>query len=102
MMISSLIIFYGLLVLFGGVIGFKTAGSKASLISGNIFGILLIASGVLIIQGVAVGVYIALGIAAFLAVFFGMRLVKTKKFMPSGLMLILSAVVSLVIAFSLT
>jgi uncharacterized membrane protein (UPF0136 family) len=101
MMISSLIIFYGLLVLVGGVIGFKTAGSKASLISGSIFGVLLIANGVLTIQGVTVGVYIALGIAAFLAAFFGVRLVKTKKLMPSGLMLILSIIVSLVIALSL-
>lgn len=75
---------YAVLMAGGGIGAFLKSGSKPSLISGVVAGILL---------GVAYAkdnVTAALVLAAVLGVVFSLRLVKTKKFMPAGLLLILS------------
>ena len=82
---------YIVLLLAGGLIGFFKAKSKASLISSVAFAVLL---AVLAVPGIferkfAFGAANVL-LAALLGVF-TLRLVKTKKFMPSGLMLVLTA-----------
>jgi len=61
---------YIVLLVVGGLIGFLKAGSKMSLLSSAIFAALLI--------------------LAFVVVVFAFRLAKTKKFMPSGLLLLLT------------
>ena len=48
--------------------------------------------------GVAAGGYIGFVVTLVLVVMFGMRLAKTKKFMPSGMMLAVSIVVAGVLA----
>ncbi|GAB4133352.1 MAG: hypothetical protein Fur0046_04050 [Cyanobacteria bacterium J069] len=87
---------YGLLALVGGVIGYRQAGSQASLISGGISGALLILSGIL----QAAGVPWAKGLAAFitgaLVVVFMVRLIKTRKPMPA-LLMIVAGLASLVV-----
>src|SRR3954464_14106606 len=77
---------YIALLLVGGFMGFLKARSKASIIASVAFAIplALCAMGV-IKQPIVPDVLIGL-----LLVVFTMRLAKTKKFMPSGLMLILS------------
>lgn len=70
----------------GGVVGFVKAGSKASLIASSIFALPLILGALGILPAVA-----ADGVIAFLLVFMGVKFAKSKKFMPSGLMVILSA-----------
>ena len=70
----------------GGVVGFVKAGSKASLIASSIFALPLILAALGILPAVA-----ADGVIAFLLVFMGVKFAKSKKFMPSGLMVILSA-----------
>ena len=79
---------YVALLVAGGVMGFVKAGSKASLISSVVFAIPLAlrAAGVLRVP------FLAEGVIGFLLVFFGMRLAKGGKFMPAGLMVILSVV----------
>ena len=72
--------------------------SKASLIAGGISGALLLLSGGLVLIGVAAGGYIGFVVTLVLVVMFGMRLAKTKKFMPSGMMLAVSIVVAGVLA----
>jgi uncharacterized membrane protein (UPF0136 family) len=83
---------YILLLLAGGLIGFLKAGSKVSLISSAVAAALLI---VTTIHGLLAG-RLAAGLAdavmAALLVVFAIRLAKTKKFMPSGMMLIITAV----------
>ncbi|MEN9572763.1 MAG: Transrane protein [Verrucomicrobiota bacterium] len=71
----------------GGLMGFLKAGSKASLIASSIFAapLFLVAFGIL----PAIVAEVVLGI---LLVFMAMKFAKSKKFMPSGLMAILSAV----------
>ena len=92
------LIAYGLFVEVGGFIGFVKSKSKASLIAGGISGALLLLSGGLVLIGVAAGGYIGFVVTLVLVVMFGMRLAKTKKFMPSGMMLAVSIVVAGVLA----
>lgn len=87
---------YGILALVGGVIGYKQAQSKASLISGTISGLLLILGGVLRSLGQTWGSVLAIIVTVALVVVFTIRLAKTRKFMPAGLMTV-AGVAALVI-----
>ncbi|MGI8967208.1 MAG: TMEM14 family protein, partial [Limisphaerales bacterium] len=79
-------IYIGLLVL-GGLVGFLKAGSKMSLIMSVAFAIPL----ALCAQGTISEPRVADVLLGFLLIFFGIRFIKSKKFMPNGLMAILSA-----------
>lgn len=88
--------FYALLVLVGGVIGFRKANSRASLIAGIGFAVLLgvasslVASGMLRV-GAGLGALAALAlIGRFLPAF-----LKSKKLMPAGAVVGLGALVLL-------
>jgi uncharacterized membrane protein (UPF0136 family) len=83
---------YGLLAFVGGIIGYKQVGSKASLISGSISGLLLCLSGILQLNGVAGGLWLGAIVTAALVIVFGVRLAKTRKLMPAGLMLSTGAI----------
>lgn len=78
---------YGALTLLGGVIGYATAKSKPSLISGLVVGLLLIVSGVLYWQGYPWARIAAMFLTFLLFDVFVWRLVKTRKLMPAGLMI---------------
>jgi len=80
---------YIVLLVVGGLIGFFKGKSKPSLITSVIFAALL----VLCALRVVFQSYVADILLAALLVVFGWRLAKTKKFMPSGLMLVLTLVV---------
>ena len=90
-------IIYGVLVLVGGAIGYLKAKSKASLISGIISGILLIVAGFMQLQGSAIGLILALVVTAVLVIVFTVRLVKTRKFMPAGLMTVAGVAVLVIL-----
>jgi uncharacterized membrane protein (UPF0136 family) len=81
---------YIVLLLVGGLIGFLKAKSKISLLSSAISAaVLVITTQTSIFQpGFRRGA--AEIILALLLVLFAFRLSKTKKFMPSGLMLVLT------------
>jgi uncharacterized membrane protein (UPF0136 family) len=83
---------YGILAIIGGIIGYIQATSKVSLISGTGFGLLLLLSSFLQFQGQAWGLILAVVVTSVLVVFFAVRLAKTRKFMPAGLMIILGVV----------
>ena len=76
---------YIILMLLGGLMGFIKAKSKASIIASTIFAVLLALFALQIIP-FRFNVYLLL----FLLIFFGMRYRKSKKFMPNGLMFILT------------
>ena len=80
---------YGILAIVGGIIGYVQAQSKASLISGGVSGLLLILGGVVQLQGQAWGLILAIVVTAVLVVVFAIRLSKTRKVMPAGLMTVL-------------
>ncbi len=79
---------YGLLSSLGGIWGYIKSKSKPSLISGCLSGILLIAAAAIQIQGNDFGLLLAKVVTLLLIIVFTIRLIKTSKFMPSGLMLI--------------
>ena len=79
-------ILYGVLAIVGGIIGYRKAGSKISLLSGVSSGILLIISGSIALQGQTWGLMLGAIVTAVLVVVFVVRLVKTRNFMPAGLM----------------
>ena len=77
---------YGILAIVGGIIGYVQAKSKASLISGIISGLLLVTAGVMQLQGQGLGLILAIVVTIALIIVFALRLAKTRKFMPAGLM----------------
>lgn len=87
---ATILWIYIVLLLIGGLIGFLKAGSKVSLISAAVASaVLIVASIPSLFQPGAQKIIIETVLAALLVVF-AVRLTKTKKFMPSGLMLVLT------------
>jgi uncharacterized membrane protein (UPF0136 family) len=95
---GSLVLIYGLLTLVGGLIGHIKTASTASLISGIIFGSLLLASGWGMIQKKGWGQWSALVLAFVLDAFFTYRFAKTLKFFPAGFMSLVSLIMVIVLA----
>ena len=79
---------YGALSILGGIIGFAQASSKVSLISGAVTGVLLLIAGFGLMQAQPWALWVAIAVTALLVIVFIGRLVKTRKFMPAGLMVI--------------
>ncbi len=79
---------YIILLVVGGLIGFLKAKSKISLITAVVSAALLS----LCAADVIFKAYVADILLAALLVLFGWRLAEGKKFMPSGLMLVLTLV----------
>lgn len=84
-MTSGLIatIFYGLLSIAGGIIGYVKSKSTVSLVSGGISGLLLLILAVVMNQGQIWAASIAAIIIALLVVVFIVRWFKTKKPIPA-------------------
>jgi uncharacterized membrane protein (UPF0136 family) len=81
---------YIVLLLVGGLIGFFKAKSKLSLITSAVFAAVLVLA---VLPGIfqpAFARNLVNVILALLLVVFAVRLAKTKKFMPSGLMLVVT------------
>jgi uncharacterized membrane protein (UPF0136 family) len=78
---------YIVLLVVGGVAGFLKAGSKVSLIMSVAFAAVLALAETGTIPGPR---YLVDLLLCALLVVFAMRLAKTKKFMPGGLMLVLT------------
>ena len=93
---------YILLLLAGGLIGFFKAGSKVSLITSAVAAALLILTRLSGVFQPSFGRNLATVIMALLLVVFAVRLAKTKKFIPSGLMLVLTVVVLALLNFRST
>lgn len=77
---------YIVLLVIGGLIGFLKAKSQVSLIMSVSFAALL----ALCAAGIVFQYYVADILLAALLVVFAIRLTKTKKFMPAGMMLIMT------------
>jgi uncharacterized membrane protein (UPF0136 family) len=94
------VLVYALLVLGGGIMGFKKAKSKPSLIAGLISAALLTSAFAMTMIDFKAGLLIADIVALALLLVFIIRLAKTKKFMPSGLMVIFSIVETALLTFA--
>jgi len=94
------ILLFGLLVLGGGIIGYISAGSMASLVAGSAFGLGLLASGLGVSKGKKMGFLLAPLLTLLLTAFFGYRFAQSGEFVPSGLMGVIG-LVALVLYFAL-
>ncbi len=83
---------YIVLLLAGGLVGFFKAKSKVSLILSSIFAALLVLTTLRGVFQPSFANNLANVIMAVLLVVFAVRLAKTKKFMPAGLMLVVTIV----------
>jgi uncharacterized membrane protein (UPF0136 family) len=92
---------YGILAIVGGIIGYVQASSKVSLISGGISGLLLVLSAYWQFQGQPWALILAAVVTAVLVIVFALRLAKTRKFMPAGLMIILGTLAMIVMIHQL-
>jgi uncharacterized membrane protein (UPF0136 family) len=81
---------YIVLLVIGGLIGFLKAGSKVSLIMSAAFAAALILCAVSGVFDVNFRKNLANILMAALLVVFAVRLGKTKKFMPAGMMVIVT------------
>ena len=92
---------YGFIVSIGGLIGFMTKGSKMSLIMGLLFGGISMALGYSAYQKYFQNasdkneILAGLVVSAILAVVMCLRWSKSSKFMPAGLVGVLSVAMSL-------
>ncbi|MGH8022874.1 MAG: TMEM14 family protein [Limisphaerales bacterium] len=84
---------YIILLLIGGLIGFFRAGSKVSLITSAVAAAILILTQVADVIEPVYRRSVGDIIMVILLVVFAWRLSKTKKFIPNGLMMILTVVV---------
>ena len=85
----TVLLIYGLLIIFGGVMGLR-AGSKVSLYAGGGSGLLLLVAWFVSRSHLELGLWIGVAISVLLSIVSGMRLAKTKKFMPSGMLLLIN------------
>lgn len=97
------ILAYGVLMIVGGILGYvlpKTP-SKISLIAGCASGVLAIVAYVVTLDSVVAGLAIGLVVAGGVGAMMFLRLKQTKKFMPSGMIVIFSGVVVVLGAIAL-
>jgi uncharacterized membrane protein (UPF0136 family) len=93
---------YALLLVVGGLIGYFKAGSRASLIAGMSSAIVALLALWLWSRNSPSGVWIGLVLSIVLFLLFAYRYaVKTRKFMPSGLLAVVSLMVLAVLVLVL-
>ena len=83
---------YIILLIAGGLIGFFKAGSKISLIMSAAFAAVLILTTLNGVFTPSARYQLANIVMGALLVVFAVRLTRTKKFMPNGLMLVITIV----------
>jgi uncharacterized membrane protein (UPF0136 family) len=91
------ILLYAGLIVVGGVIGWRVSGSRASLTASLASAALLAIAYRLSLSNMLGGYLLATVVALGLAVLFFRRLRKTGRFMPSGLMLVVSSAAALLL-----
>lgn len=94
-----LILLYALLMIAGGLMAYITARSKASLISGLISGVALVIAWSISMQNLRTGLILAALFAIVLLVVFVIRYIKTNKFMPAGLLALLSLIATILFSY---
>jgi uncharacterized membrane protein (UPF0136 family) len=94
MIVASVFLMYGLLLYAEAGISFQRSQNRQLMIPGVVAGTILLVAAVLVGFQMQVQVGASIGVGATLAMLgnFGARLTKTKKFMPAGLMMVISVV----------
>ncbi len=88
---------YGLLLILGGIIGKTKSGSTVSLITGGVFGVASIFAMWLSTKDPGQGLLIGAMLALLLTGVFLSRLLRTRKWVPTGVLLLLSLAVGVLL-----
>jgi uncharacterized membrane protein (UPF0136 family) len=91
----------GTLIVLGGIMGYKKAKSKASLIAGIASCVLLDVSFALSFVAPIVGLIAGFVVLACLDIVFLLRLLKTRVIMPAGALLLLCIFGQVLLAFGM-
>jgi uncharacterized membrane protein (UPF0136 family) len=94
---QGVMIVYAVLTVMGGIMGFKSKGSAASLVASLVSGALLVIGCLLSAGNPTAGYGLGTCVALVLAIFFAMRWKKNGPKMPAVMMLPLSVIVLLVL-----
>jgi uncharacterized membrane protein (UPF0136 family) len=81
------ILLFAAFMLVGGLMGYKKAKSKASLIAGTVSALLLVTCFYITFETPRPGIISAFGVVTCLFLVFLARLIKTRRFMPSAIFL---------------
>jgi uncharacterized membrane protein (UPF0136 family) len=95
------LLLYGCLLLSGAYFGLK-AGSKVSMVMGIISGLIVLFGTYLVSIDPVKGYYLISSVSSFLSVIFLIRLIKTHKFMPAGMLLGASALILILSLYQLS
>jgi len=90
---------YALFMMLGGVMGSR-AGSRVSLYAGLGSGVALLAALGATYAAMGPGLWAGCVLALVLTLMFGKRLAKTGKFMPSGMLLVVSIAAAVFLGYS--
>jgi uncharacterized membrane protein (UPF0136 family) len=91
---------YAVLMLVGGVMGYRAAHSAASLVAGAASAVVLLVALFLSFGAPAAGYWLGSLTSLALCVVFALRLAKTGKFMPSGMLLAVSFVALVLVSYA--
>ena len=97
---TAVLVIYAVLMLLGGLMGYRTAGSKASLIAGIASSVALFGALAWSRSRPASGFIAGAVVALALTVVFGIRLAKTGNFMPAGMLMVVSVLALMVLALA--
>ena len=98
---ATFVLIYGILLVFGGLMGFIMAQSLFSLVFGFLLGCGVIVSALAMYKKKKEGAYAALVIAFAVDALFTYRLMTTGKLFPAGAICVLSLAVIVVLVMSL-
>lgn len=99
-MATTVMLAYAVTLVIGGLGGWRVSGSRLSFTAGLGSAAALAVAYRISLTMPFGGYLLAAIIAAVLAIVFSLRLQKTKKILPSGLLLLLSAVTAMVMGWS--
>lgn len=85
-------VIFGILTIVGGLIGYVSKGSVASIVAGSITGVLLLVGAFLLPKYAVAGLATTLILSLVLAGQFVPKFIQTGKAMPAGMMSILSVI----------
>lgn len=88
---------YALILIAGGFMGYIKAGSEISLIAGTFCGLTILWTGITTVTSIRFAYLYIISVSLLLALSFSVRLAVSDSFFPTGLMLILSTAVYVII-----
>lgn len=94
------LIIYAVLLIAGGAMGFVKARSRPSLIAGVVSGALAVACAWLTGSNAFVACLLGALLATLLAALFTVRFRKSRKWMPSGMMMLVSQAVAILMVIA--